>query len=127
MARTIEKAILGILLVFALGIGSVLVTANLAETNADDAKSTALNAVTQDADELTDVNDEAEEYSEDVAIIGNALEQASAAALVYLGEGRVTDTEVGDEEGFYEIELTLNSGRQVDVHLDENFKILGQE
>ncbi|MDQ4078210.1 MAG: hypothetical protein M3220_18435, partial [Chloroflexota bacterium] len=63
----------------------------------------------------------------DVAITGEALDLASEAALDYVGEGRVTDTEVGDEEGYYEIEVTLDDGRQVDVHLDENFEVLGQE
>jgi hypothetical protein len=61
-----------------------------------------------------------------VPIRGDALEQASAAALEYVGEGRVTDTEVGDEEGYYEIEVTLDDGSQVDVHLDENFNVLSQ-
>jgi hypothetical protein len=60
-------------------------------------------------------------------ITGEALERASAAALDYTGEGRVTDTEVGDEEGYYEVEVTLDDGSQVDVHLDENFNVLGQE
>jgi uncharacterized membrane protein YkoI len=63
----------------------------------------------------------------DVPITGNALEQASAAALEYIGQGRVTETEVGDEEGYYEIEITLDNGRQVDVHLDEAFNVLGHE
>lgn len=63
----------------------------------------------------------------DVPITGTALEQASAAALAHTGEGRVTGTEVGDEEGFYEIEITLDSGRQVDVHLDESFGYLSEE
>ncbi len=63
----------------------------------------------------------------DVAISGSALERASAAALDYLGEGRITDTEVGDEEGFYEVEVTLPDGTQVDVHLDEDFTVLGEE
>jgi uncharacterized membrane protein YkoI len=61
------------------------------------------------------------------AITGDALEQASAAALAYTGEGRVTDTEAGDEEGAYEVEVTLDDGRQVDVHLDEDFNVLGRE
>ena len=64
---------------------------------------------------------------EDVPITGEALDQASAAALDYIGEGRVTGTEVGDEEGYYEVEITRDNGRQVDVHLDENFNILGHE
>ena len=73
--------------------------------------------------------DEAEDAAEgpDEPITGEALEKASAAALDYLGEGRVTGTEVGDEEGYYEIEITLDNGRQVDVHLNEKFEVLGQE
>jgi uncharacterized membrane protein YkoI len=60
-------------------------------------------------------------------ITGTALEQASATALAHIGSGRVTETEVGDEEGYYEVEVTLNDGSQVDVHLDENFNVLSQE
>lgn len=63
----------------------------------------------------------------DVPITGNALEKASAAALEYIGEGQVTGTEVGDEEGYYEVEITRHDGRQVDVHLDEAFNVLGHE
>lgn len=63
----------------------------------------------------------------DVAITGSALDQASAVALGHIGEGRVTDTEVGDEEGYYEIEITLDNGGEVDVHLDENFNVLSTE
>lgn len=76
-----------------------------------------------------EVGDEAEDRAEgeDVPITGDALDRASAAALDYIGEGRVTDTEVGDEEGFYEVEITLENGQEVDVHLDENFVVLGQE
>ena len=61
----------------------------------------------------------------DVPITGDALQQASAAALDYIGEGRVTATEVGDEEGYYEVEITRDNGSQVDVHLDEDFNVLG--
>jgi uncharacterized membrane protein YkoI len=63
----------------------------------------------------------------DQPITGSALEKASAAALDYLGEGKVMETEVGDEEGYYEVEVKLGNGRQVDVHLDENFVVLGQK
>jgi hypothetical protein len=58
-------------------------------------------------------------------ITGTALARASAAALDHLGGGRVTDTEAGDEEGAYEVEVTLADGRQVDVHLDSGFNVLG--
>lgn len=71
--------------------------------------------------------EEEEDESEDVPITGTALDKASAAALKYIGGGQVTDTETGDEEGYYEIEITLDGGQQVDVHLDENFNVLGAE
>jgi len=58
-------------------------------------------------------------------ITGAALARASAAALDHTGGGRVTETEVGDEEGYYEVEVTLADGGQVDVHLDSAFNVLG--
>ena len=58
-------------------------------------------------------------------ITGPALEQASAAALAYTGGGRVTETEVGDEESYYEVEVTLDDGSQMDVQLDEQFVVVG--
>ena len=60
-------------------------------------------------------------------IEGPALARASAAALAHTREGRVSETEVGDEEGFYEVEVTLSDGSQVDVHLDRSFGVLGDE
>lgn len=60
-------------------------------------------------------------------ITGEALERASAAALAFTGGGEVTETEVGDEEGYYEVEVTLPGGRQVDVHLDASFKVIDSE
>jgi uncharacterized membrane protein YkoI len=60
-------------------------------------------------------------------IEGVALTRASEAALAHTGGGRVTETEVGDEEGFYEVEVTLADGSQVDVHLDRDFSVLGEQ
>lgn len=57
-------------------------------------------------------------------ITGAALDQASAAALAYTGEGTVTGTEVGDEESYYEVEVTLDDGSAVDVQLDEAFGVV---
>jgi len=79
----------------------------------------------QTGEVLSVEDDEAE--GADVPITGSALERASAAALAYIGEGRVTDSEIGDEEGYYEIEIRLNNGREADVHLDENFNVLSTE
>jgi uncharacterized membrane protein YkoI len=60
-------------------------------------------------------------------ITGPALERAKAAALAHTGGGRVTGTEVGDEESYYEVEVTLGDGSQVDVQLDEDFDVVGSE
>jgi uncharacterized membrane protein YkoI len=60
-------------------------------------------------------------------ISGDALQKASDAALEHTGGGSVTGTEVGDEESLYEVEVTLDNGRQVDVQLDESFAVVGTE
>jgi hypothetical protein len=60
----------------------------------------------------------------DTPITGIELEQATAAALAHTGEGRVTGTEVGDEDSYYEVEVTLIDGSQVDVQLDEDFHVV---
>ncbi len=57
-------------------------------------------------------------------ITGDALERASEAALAQTGGGTVTETEVGDEDSYYEVEVTLDSGAQVDVQLDEDFNVV---
>jgi uncharacterized membrane protein YkoI len=60
-------------------------------------------------------------------ITGQSLDRASAAALDHVGEGQVTETETGDEESYYEVEVTRDDGRQVDVQLDRDFNVVGQE
>ncbi len=55
---------------------------------------------------------------------GANIEKAKSATLDHTNGGRVTDTEVGDEEGYYEIEVTRDDGGQVDVHLDRDLKVL---
>jgi uncharacterized membrane protein YkoI len=63
----------------------------------------------------------------DVPITGDALARASAAALQATGGGRVTGTEVGDEESYYEVEVTLTDGSQVDVQLDRSFHVVSSD
>jgi uncharacterized membrane protein YkoI len=60
-------------------------------------------------------------------ITGDALVEASAVALEHSGGGTVTETEVGDEESYYEVEVTMDDGRQIDVQLDEQFNVVGDE
>lgn len=74
-------------------------------------------------------DDSAEDTAEgpDVAITGSAYETASQAALDHLGGGQVTHTEVGDEDSYYEVEVTRDDGSQVDVQLDEHFNVVGDE
>ena len=61
----------------------------------------------------------------DTPITGEALQRATEAALAETGGGRVTGTEVGDEESYYEVEVTRDDGSQVDVQLDEDFAVVG--
>jgi uncharacterized membrane protein YkoI len=61
------------------------------------------------------------------AITGSALDRASEAALQATGGGEVTETEVGDEESYYEVEVTKDDGSEVDVQLDRGFKVVGQD
>ena len=63
----------------------------------------------------------------DVPITGVELEQATKAALEFTGGGVVTETEKGDEESLYEVEVRLPDGQSIDVQLDENFDVVGYE
>ncbi len=69
----------------------------------------------------------ADDDGSDTPIRGADLEKASAAALEHTGGGKVTGTEVEDEESYYEVEVTLDDGSQVDVQLDESFAVVGDE
>jgi uncharacterized membrane protein YkoI len=60
------------------------------------------------------------------AITGSALQKASDAALEHTGGGTVTETERGDEESYYEVEVTTDEG-QTDVQLDRNFNVVSSE
>jgi uncharacterized membrane protein YkoI len=64
---------------------------------------------------------------DDQAITGSALKKASSAALDHTNGGKVTGTEVGDEESYYEVEVTRPDGSQVDVQLDHSFDVVGSE
>ena len=84
-----------------------------------------------EVDGENETDDRAEDEDADTPISDqDALERASQAALAWLETehgvtGEVTDSEVGDEESYYEIEVSLEDGRQVDVQLDEQFNVVG--
>lgn len=63
----------------------------------------------------------------DTPITGPALAKASEAALASTGGGTVNETEVGDEDSYYEVEVALPDGSQVDVQLDESFSVVGTD
>ena len=55
---------------------------------------------------------------------GPGIDKAKSVALDHTNGGRVTGTEVGDEEGYYEVEVIREDGSQVDVHLDRDYNVL---
>jgi uncharacterized membrane protein YkoI len=59
----------------------------------------------------------------DRPISGSALVRAKAAALAE-EPGTVTETEVGDEESYYEVEVTRPDSSQADVQLDRDFDVV---
>ncbi|HSO53357.1 MAG TPA: hypothetical protein VL330_11530, partial [Actinomycetes bacterium] len=63
----------------------------------------------------------------DQELTGSTRDQAVIAALAATGGGTVLETEAGDDGAAYGVEVRLPDGRQVEVNLDESFKVVGQE
>jgi uncharacterized membrane protein YkoI len=98
-ART-KKGLIAAAVVAALGVGGAAVAVGTDESGDDDATQRSIS--------------------------GSALKKASDAALEHTGGGEVTETEVGDEESYYEVEVTTEDGQQ-DVQLDRNFNVVDSE
>lgn len=64
---------------------------------------------------------------DEVPIEGTDLDRASAAALAHTGGGTVTETETGDEESLYEVEVRLPDGTSMDVQLDASFDVVSDK
>jgi len=64
---------------------------------------------------------------EDRPLTGSALEKATAAALQHTGGGTVIETEAGEDSAAYGVEIRLDDGRVVEIGLDANFRVIGQE
>lgn len=60
-------------------------------------------------------------------LTGSNLEQATDAALAHTGGGTVVETETGDDGAAYSVEIQLADGSQVEVNLDSNFDVIGDE
>ncbi len=63
----------------------------------------------------------------DQELTGSTRDRAVEAALAATGGGTVLETEAGDDGAAYGVEIRLADGRQVEVNLDESFKVVGQE
>ena len=63
----------------------------------------------------------------DTPLQGPDLDKASAAALAHTGGGTVVETEAGDDGAAYGVEIRLDDGTVVEIHLDAEFKVTGQE
>jgi hypothetical protein len=64
---------------------------------------------------------------DEAPLTGSALEKATAAALERTGGGTVIETEAGDDGAAYGVEIRLDDGSVVEVNLDENFNVIGDE
>lgn len=64
---------------------------------------------------------------DDAQLTGDARDRAVAAAKAHVGQGEVTDTEVGDDGAAYGVEILKADGVQVEVNLDRDFKVIGTE
>jgi hypothetical protein len=62
---------------------------------------------------------------DDRPLTGSDLERATAAALAHTGGGTVIETEVGDDEAAYGVEVRLDDGRVVEVTLNADFQVVG--
>ena len=64
---------------------------------------------------------------DDAQLTGEQRDRAVAAAKAHVGEGEVTDTEVGDDGAAYGVEIRKADGAQVEVNLDKDYKVTGTE
>jgi uncharacterized membrane protein YkoI len=102
MNSRLKKLILVVAAVAALGVGGTAIAGGVG------------------SDDVTGKGDD----GEGTPITGAQLDKASSIAVDRVGGGRVTGSELQDEEGYYEIEVTKDDGSQVDVHLDSHFNVL---
>jgi hypothetical protein len=64
---------------------------------------------------------------DDRPLRGDPRAHAAAAALEHVGDGRVIETEVGDEGAAYGVEILRPDGSVVEVSLDRGFRVIATE
>lgn len=64
---------------------------------------------------------------DDRPLTGSNLDRAVEAALSATGGGTVIETETGDDGAAYGVEIRLDDGRVVEVELDRDFQVIGQQ
>jgi hypothetical protein len=64
---------------------------------------------------------------DDPPITGVDQRRAERAALAATGGGTVLETEAGDDGAAFGVEVRLADGSTVEVHLDQTFRVIGQE
>ena len=64
---------------------------------------------------------------DDAPLTGTDLDRATQAALEHVGGGTVIETEVGDDGAAYGVEIRKDDGSVVEVELDADFKVIGEE
>jgi hypothetical protein len=62
-------------------------------------------------------------------VTGPEAEKAKSAAIAAVGGGTVTEVERddGNGTGAFEVEVTREDGSQLEVHLDGDYNVVGQE
>ena len=62
-------------------------------------------------------------------LTGPEAEKAKSAAVAAVGGGTVTEVEPddGNGTGAFEVEVTREDGSQLEVHLDGDYNVVGQE
>ena len=64
---------------------------------------------------------------DDAQLTGESRDRAIASARAHVGEGDVTDTEIGDDGAAYGVEIRKPDGAQVEVNLDKDYRVTGTE
>jgi uncharacterized membrane protein YkoI len=126
MATRAKKVLAGIAALAALAFGGAALAQAGGGSGSADQQGSAPQASQPATEQNESTGSESSATDPSKPIDGGALEKAKAAALDATGGGRVTETEVRDEEGYYEVEVVRDDGSQVDVHLDSAFNVTDQ-